>query len=739
MAKGGINLNPGADATLVAAATRAAMANVPKDLSETFESVAESYDNMMQSIGEAYGKAVKETVTLGKSVIKDAIADDQNITKGDFYAFTRDIDVPGPLTEEQQEGEPGWSVTPDPSDDPKTSIKKTQTTTIGDELRRIRNEMYKTGPLGIALTAEDKKKKYALQQEKDQLLSQLAVLDNAENFSNESLMNGTVDLKATGKLNLVAKKALTAYKTKSGIIQDGPYKGYKAVLGKDENDKLVFKLQDSKGAFVTGMDLDGELTTSGDEAYSIPVDDMSSILNKSISKEDLNAVTKIFRDEMTSRTDTYAGNILANKLAPHVESEDNLHALMYRGLGDNATSFADDLSTPSETSATIFSSLGEIKLKQMGAVDADNDGDIDKDDFLGDGKTAEQIEIATNNYKKIRQAILDKTNNTYDEETTRSLFLDYAKGVGEKMWQYSRKKENKKGPIKKIIKTPSFSFKPITPSESTLTNPNNENKTSNNAINAAIGKMVPNKDGIRGTIVLDQNTSLMWDPNRNTYVKREKGKDDVVIPNKDAAASIIFGNDYSRVNLAPWMDQIPNWDGSQFVTASDVTEQGGKTGIKIRLGRPDEEGTLQGGKGKYKANKDLDAMLGGNYYDPQTFKDLHDDLLAGDDWFTDLFGAGKAYDDVYIAKKFAKASDYFNFEDPGTEGKNRVKVQWKSTMGMGDKSKTFNVNDVSVHHFIEEMTAWMNEQMKAYGEWNLREITKKDKKDKSKIVNTEAI
>ena len=31
--KSGISLNPGSDATLVAAATRAAMANVPKDLS----------------------------------------------------------------------------------------------------------------------------------------------------------------------------------------------------------------------------------------------------------------------------------------------------------------------------------------------------------------------------------------------------------------------------------------------------------------------------------------------------------------------------------------------------------------------------------------------------------------------------------------------------------------------------------------------------------------------------------
>ena len=44
MAKKGISLNPGSDATLVAAATRAALANVPQDLSDTFEKRAESYD-----------------------------------------------------------------------------------------------------------------------------------------------------------------------------------------------------------------------------------------------------------------------------------------------------------------------------------------------------------------------------------------------------------------------------------------------------------------------------------------------------------------------------------------------------------------------------------------------------------------------------------------------------------------------------------------------------------------------
>ena len=38
-----INLNPGADATLVTAATRAGLAGAPADYSTTFENVAKSY------------------------------------------------------------------------------------------------------------------------------------------------------------------------------------------------------------------------------------------------------------------------------------------------------------------------------------------------------------------------------------------------------------------------------------------------------------------------------------------------------------------------------------------------------------------------------------------------------------------------------------------------------------------------------------------------------------------------
>ena len=53
-----VNLNPGADATLVQAATNAAMANVPKDLSQMFQAQTENYRKTMESVGESYGNII---------------------------------------------------------------------------------------------------------------------------------------------------------------------------------------------------------------------------------------------------------------------------------------------------------------------------------------------------------------------------------------------------------------------------------------------------------------------------------------------------------------------------------------------------------------------------------------------------------------------------------------------------------------------------------------------------------
>ena len=108
--KSGFNLNPGADATLVTAATRAAMANVPKDLSGTFEAMSASYEKTMSTIGASFKQAAANIGKLGAGLVNDALYNQQQINKGFPTEILIEKEILGPKTEEQakeDEGQPG--------------------------------------------------------------------------------------------------------------------------------------------------------------------------------------------------------------------------------------------------------------------------------------------------------------------------------------------------------------------------------------------------------------------------------------------------------------------------------------------------------------------------------------------------------------------------------------------------------------------------------------------------------
>ena len=71
MAQGNI-LNPGADASIVTAATRAGFASAPGDYSKQFESIAESYAKTMQSNVEMWKSIMDTTLSLSANSIKKA-------------------------------------------------------------------------------------------------------------------------------------------------------------------------------------------------------------------------------------------------------------------------------------------------------------------------------------------------------------------------------------------------------------------------------------------------------------------------------------------------------------------------------------------------------------------------------------------------------------------------------------------------------------------------------------------
>ena len=66
------NLNPGADATLVNVAYRAAIANAPKDYSQTFEKIARSYGKTMGAQSKMWGNIATLGAVIGSEMIANA-------------------------------------------------------------------------------------------------------------------------------------------------------------------------------------------------------------------------------------------------------------------------------------------------------------------------------------------------------------------------------------------------------------------------------------------------------------------------------------------------------------------------------------------------------------------------------------------------------------------------------------------------------------------------------------------
>ena len=67
-----INLNPGADATLVAAAWRAGVATAPADYSKTFENVAKSYEKTMEAQGQMWKDVGNVVGVIGADMVANA-------------------------------------------------------------------------------------------------------------------------------------------------------------------------------------------------------------------------------------------------------------------------------------------------------------------------------------------------------------------------------------------------------------------------------------------------------------------------------------------------------------------------------------------------------------------------------------------------------------------------------------------------------------------------------------------
>ena len=487
MAKGGINLNPGADATLVTAATRAAMANVPKDLSGIFEGMSKSYASAMDKMGAGLAKFGEVAGYLGAQAVKKAIKNQKIPPESEKYevAFERKEggeegtetfgDAPtaeqsGPRAEgtsnietpeipsfkewvaqdpttrggaDAQEKYNTWkeqnSSTPSTtkSGPQKVNTSEVEPITIGDELRRIRKELN-----GMFLKNDKKSKirKHELKAERAELLNNLAILEDSNNFNNEMLANNTFSAKGTGMLNLLAQNALHAWKTKSGVIQEGPMKGYRAILTKDKDGDLgfMFKGPGKDGKIVTG-EYDNKLATDGDKPYVVKTKDMNNLLVPKFDTETKGKMNKEFQKLLKDfKSISYDKIGFKNKMRDLIG--DNVYGAMSERFANMGGDFVDIMHSQNEYSAEAFAatSMTAEQGKAMGLTDVDGDG------YIGDNPTTKEVETGdytgdkgVENFRAFKDIILNRHNKYHSKERTLDMLVNVLDDVGAKMHEFN--------------------------------------------------------------------------------------------------------------------------------------------------------------------------------------------------------------------------------------------------------------------------------------------------------------
>ena len=327
-----VDLNPGADQTLIQAAYAAAMANVPKDLSGTYEALAESYDKSMQQVGAAWAQAAKVVGGLASEAIStysqnkkyDAMAIGIQNDKGVSFLY-----------DELQKTRKGLKD---------TWFNPERTQIVNGEEVEIEN-----------WRDLNRAKRLKLQQDKAKLETQIISLNEGYNNIATRLENGDFDKDATGGGNWRILNAIGAYKSSSGKTENGEY----VKPDRDENGDIFFTLYDKN---------DKVVQTNG-KNITIKAGDIEKLLtpkNDTLITEANKLFTAIETSGKTNgRTWANDGIIFERNLGRLVENENNLHILMNKELGMLGRSFANDINNSdlkggSVTSANIWSMLNGV-------------------------------------------------------------------------------------------------------------------------------------------------------------------------------------------------------------------------------------------------------------------------------------------------------------------------------------------------------------------------------------------
>ena len=361
-----INLNPGADASLVAQSYRMGMAGVPKDLSSTFEAMADSYSDAMTRVGAAAKEVANVVGQVAGAAAKEAIDIQRQWDKGAAMQSAGTIDF-------------GTS-----------------------EIETIKNELKEARKL-----PPGQERRIAVANAKKERDDFFAIVKNSEEDSAammSRLAEKNYDEKATGAKDIAMAQAISL---RGEPIKSGPYKGMYAVIGKNEDGEI-------------------EWSFDGDVEYGYTDEKFKEEFPGTVNARDVSGLLKGDADPAKiAIQEVGVGEIdagrkgqlsLPNDVTRRVSetvTEETLPSLLHKEIGNSGKSFMEALETPSALSKDIWKELSVLENVD-GYEDVDNVPGVSAGDFAD--KEGENYKILISTF--------DPTHENYSYEATKDAFVE---------------------------------------------------------------------------------------------------------------------------------------------------------------------------------------------------------------------------------------------------------------------------------------------------------------------------
>ena len=376
-----------ADATLVSAATRAAYAGVPKDLSGIFNNIAQSYAKGMSQLGAGIAQAAQAAGAAAGTAIAEAKKQDELIQAGGKYF----------------EG---------------------QTETLQQQLESIKQEREEIRGETKFLSKDRREQMRANRRKEDKIYASLAQIDNVMQEAKSSFIEGGLDHVMMGE---DSNNFFSTFFAGGGEVKDA--KG--EVIGSTKID-----FDESGNEIISFLDADGNVKNN---KYGKPMQgDIEFVKGLMVMKDPKTKEQTAKLTQLLYNTGKGGGawdentqNQLKNNLGDLI-NERTVGSMLREKFGTQQKSFYDALtSADTKESAQMFNLLNNRFQFTDKSLESDGKPGITIGDFEA-------------NASKFISVLTDKTHPNYDPSATKQAYIDFlVDGEGKTQWQMGNNVYNK--------------------------------------------------------------------------------------------------------------------------------------------------------------------------------------------------------------------------------------------------------------------------------------------------------